>query len=71
MKHPRGMLLSSDDACMRKGEEGTSNVLQSKKEKCELSSLVKSVTMKSKQVRLPPDGNTKKGGKMQFRGVEK
>lgn len=41
-------------------EQVKSEVLPSKKEKYELSSLVKSVKMKSKQVKLPSKGKTAK-----------
>lgn len=46
-----------------KDEQVKSDDLPLKKEKYELSSLVKSVKMKSKQVKLLSDGNTIKKGK--------
>ncbi|XP_054824273.1 pre-rRNA-processing protein esf1 isoform X2 [Prosopis cineraria] len=71
VKLSRGIQLSSNDAGVKKGDEEGSDVLQSK-EKHELSSLVKSVKMKSKQVQLPSLVQSAKGdGNLQFGGVKK
>ena len=68
VKPPRGTHLSSaDSGMMKKGEEEGSDVVKTKKEKHELSSLVKSIKMKSKQVQLPSDGKTRKDGKSRKR----
>ncbi|KAL4342663.1 hypothetical protein S245_035635 [Arachis hypogaea] len=68
VKPPRGAQLSSEDSGMaKKGEEEGSDVLRTKKDKHELSSLVKSIKMKSKQVKLPSDGKTRKDGKLRKR----
>lgn len=62
---------SSNDVGIMKGEEGGLDASQLKKEKYELSSLVKSVKMKSKQVQLPSDDKKKRGGKLQSREMKK
>ncbi|OIV93563.1 hypothetical protein TanjilG_04795 [Lupinus angustifolius] len=70
VKPSRGMQLSSNDSDMvNKGEEG--DALKSKKDKHELSYLVKSIKMKSKQAQLSSDGKTRKDGKSQFKGMGK
>jgi len=68
VKFPKETQLSSDGSGMKQkgGEEG-SDELKSKQDKLELSSLVKSIKMKSKQIQLSSDGNTKKVGKSQFK----
>ncbi|CAL0313252.1 unnamed protein product [Lupinus luteus] len=69
-KPARGTQLSSNDSDkMDKGEE--EDALKSKKDKHELSYLVKSIKMKSKQVQLSSDGKTRKDGKSQFKGAGK
>lgn len=71
-KLPKGTQLSADDSgMMQKGEEEGLDLLKSKKDKYELSSLVKSIKMKSKQIQLPSDGKTRKDGKSQFKGMGK
>lgn len=71
-KLPKGTQLSSDGSgMMQKGEEEGLDALKSKKDKNELSSLVKSIKMKSKQVQLSSDGKTGKHGKSQFKGMGK
>lgn len=69
-KPPKGVQLSSNDG-VTKGEEGGLDALQRKKEKYELSSLVKSIKMKSKQVKLASDDKTKIDGKLQSKGTKK
>lgn len=71
-KLPKGTQLSSDGSgMMQKGEEEGSDALKSKKDKIELSSLVKSIKRKSKQVQLSSDGKTRKDGKSPFKGMGK
>ncbi|CAK8578183.1 unnamed protein product [Lathyrus sativus] len=71
-KFPKETKLSSGDSGMvQKVEEEGLDDLKSKKDKLELSSLVKSIKMKSKQVQLSSNGKTKKDGKSQFKGREK
>ncbi|XP_027345677.1 ESF1 homolog [Abrus precatorius] len=65
------MQLSSDDIGMKKVEEEGLDALKLKKDKHDLSSLVKSIKMKSKQVQLPSDGNRRKDGKSQIKGMKK
>ena len=66
------MQLSSDDSGMiKKGEEERLHALKSNKGKYELSSLVKSIKMKSKQVQLPSDDKTRKDGKSHIKGMKK
>ncbi|KAL2333837.1 hypothetical protein Fmac_015050 [Flemingia macrophylla] len=68
----RGMQLVSDDSViMKKGEEEELDALKSNKDAYELSSLVKSIKMKSKQVQLASDGMTTKDGKSQVKGMNK
>ncbi|RDX78917.1 esf1, partial [Mucuna pruriens] len=67
----KGMQLSSDDSGMKKGEEEGLDALKSKKDTYELSSLVKSIKMKSKQVQLPSNVKTIKDGKSQIKGMKK
>lgn len=68
----KGKQLSSDDSGMMKmGEEEGSDALKSKKDAYELSSLVKSIKMKSKQIQLPSDVMTRKDGKSQIKGMKK
>ncbi|KAK7262991.1 hypothetical protein RJT34_30575 [Clitoria ternatea] len=55
--------LSSDDSGMMKGQDEGLDPLKSRKDTYELSSLVKSIKMKSKQVQLPFDGKTRKDKK--------
>ncbi|KAK2437660.1 pre-rRNA-processing protein ESF1 [Trifolium repens] len=62
---------SDGSGVMQKGEEEGLDDLKSKKDKFELSSLVKSIKMKSKQIQLSSDGKTRKDGKSQFKGKEK
>lgn len=70
-KLPKGTQLPSDDSgMMQKGEEGL-DVSKSKKDEYELSSLVKSIKMKSKQVHLSSDGKTRKDGKSHRKAMEK
>ncbi|XP_045826879.1 pre-rRNA-processing protein esf1 [Trifolium pratense] len=72
VKFPSRTQLSSDGSgVVQKGEEEGLDDLKSKKDKFELSSMVKSIKMKSKQIQLSSDGKTKKDGKSQFRGKEK
>lgn len=70
---PKGKQLSSDGSGnLAKGEEEGLDALKSKKDKHELSSLVKSIKMKSKQVQLlSSNDNIRKDGKSQFKGREK
>jgi len=68
----KGMQLSFDDSgMMKKGEEERLDALKSTKDKYELSSLVKSIKMKSKQVQLPSDDKTMKDGKSHIKGMKK
>ncbi|KAL2966330.1 hypothetical protein AAZX31_16G110100 [Glycine max] len=68
----KGMQLSFDDSgVMKKGEEERLDALKSTKDKYELSSLVKSIKMKSKQVQLPSDDKTMKDGKSHIKGMKK
>ncbi|KAI9109598.1 hypothetical protein K1719_019228 [Acacia pycnantha] len=71
VKLSKGLEFSSNDTGVKKAEEEGSDILQSKKEKHELSSLIKSVKMKSKQVRLPLYDKTKRDGKLQSGGMKK
>lgn len=52
--------LPPDDLPSGKGELPKSDVLPARKEKHELSSLVRSLKMKSKQVPLPSNGKSSK-----------
>lgn len=70
MKLSKGIEFSSNDTGVKKAEEGL-DILQSKKEKHELSSLIKSVKMKSKQLQLPSYDETKRDGKLQSGGMKK
>lgn len=71
VKPSRGMQLSSDDSgMMSKGVAGV-DVLKSKKDQHDLSNLIKSIKMKSKQVQLPSDDKKRKDGKAQVKGMEK
>jgi hypothetical protein len=64
--------LPSDEPKLNKDEQVKSDSLPSKKEKHELSSLVKSIKMKSKQAQLPPDRKmSKKDVKLQSAGKVK
>ncbi|CAJ1942231.1 unnamed protein product [Sphenostylis stenocarpa] len=68
----KGMQLSSDDSgMMKKGEEKVLDASKSKKDKYEISSLVKSLKMKSKQVQLPSESKTRKDGKSHIKGVKR
>ncbi|KAK4262036.1 hypothetical protein QN277_027649 [Acacia crassicarpa] len=67
----KGIEFSSNDTGVKKAAEEGSDILQSKKEKHELSSLIKSVKMKSKQVQLPLYDKTKRDGKLQSGGMKK
>lgn len=68
VKFPKETQLSSDGSGAKlKGGEEVSDDLKSKQDKLELSSLVKSIKMKSKQIQLSSDVNTKKAGKSQFK----
>ncbi|KAK7376148.1 hypothetical protein VNO78_35002 [Psophocarpus tetragonolobus] len=68
----KGTQLSSDDTGMvEKGEEEGLYALKSKKDKYELSSLVKSIKMKAKQVQLPSDGKTRKDGESHVKGMKR
>ncbi|KAE9597901.1 hypothetical protein Lal_00029505 [Lupinus albus] len=69
VKPSRGTQSSNDSGMMNKGEE--EDALKTKKDKHELSYLVKSIKMKSKQVQLSSDGKTRKDGKSQFKGMGK
>ncbi|CAL5213819.1 unnamed protein product [Lathyrus oleraceus] len=70
-KFPKETKLSGDSGMMQKvGEEGLDD-LKSNKDKLELSSMVKSIKMKSKQIQLSTNSKTKKDGKSQFKGREK
>ncbi|XP_028774571.1 pre-rRNA-processing protein ESF1 [Neltuma alba] len=71
LKLCKGIEFSSNDAGVKKGEEEGSDVLEPKKEKHDLSSLVKSIKMKSKQVQLPSYDKTKRDGKLQSGGMKK
>jgi hypothetical protein len=62
---------SDGSGVMQKGEEEGLDDLKSKKDKFELSSLVKSIKMKSKQIQLSSADKTRKDGKSQFKGKEK
>lgn len=63
--------MPSDERQLNKDEQVTSEVLRSKKDKLELSSLVKSIKMKSKQVQFPSNGSTsKKDAKLQSADME-
>lgn len=64
-------LPSSDSGMVQKCEEEGLNKVISKKDRLELSSLVNSIKMKSKQIQQSSDGKTKKGGKSEFKGREK
>ncbi|XP_048229987.1 pre-rRNA-processing protein ESF1 isoform X2 [Ricinus communis] len=66
-KQPAKSQLLSDEPDANKNEHLTSDAASSKKEKHELSALVRSIKMKSKQVQLPSNGKTKKDEKIQFR----
>ena len=64
--------FSSNDAGVKKGEVEGSDVLQSNKGNHELSALVKSVKMKSKQVQIPSyDIRTKRDGNLLSRSLKK
>ncbi|KAK7360255.1 hypothetical protein VNO77_02238 [Canavalia gladiata] len=68
----KGTSLASDDSgMMKKVEEEGLEALKLKKDTYELSSLVKSIKMKSKQVQLPSDSKRRKDGKSQIKGMEK
>ena len=67
----KGTQLSSEDSGRMKDEEEGLDALKSKKDKYELSSLVKSIKMKSKQVQLPSDNKTRKDGKSYIKGMKK
>lgn len=71
MKLSKGIEFSSNDTGVKKAEEEGLDILQSKKEKHELSSLIKSVKMKSKQLQLPSYDETKRDGKLQSGGMKK
>lgn len=71
MKLSKGIKFSSNDTGVKKAEEEGLDSLQSKKEKHELSSLIKSVKMKSKQLQLPSYDETKRDGKLQSGGMKK
>lgn len=71
MKLSKGIKFSSNDTGAKKAEEEGLDILQSKKEKHELSSLIKSVKMKSKQLQLPSYDETKRDGKLQSGGMKK
>lgn len=67
-KNAANIDLRPDDVHSEKGELPKLDVLPARKEKHELSSLVRSLKMKSKQVPLPSNGkSSKKVGKVQFR----
>jgi hypothetical protein len=69
---PNRTQSSSDGSgVVHKGEEEGLDDLKSKKDKFELSSLVKSIKMKSKQIQLSSADKTRKDGKSQFKGKEK
>lgn len=69
---PKGTQLSSDDSgMMKEGEEKASEASMSKKDKYEISSLVKSIKMKAKQVQLPSDRKTRKEEKSHIKGMKK
>ncbi|WVZ25591.1 hypothetical protein V8G54_004135 [Vigna mungo] len=69
---PKGMQLSSDDSGMvKEGEEKPLEVSMSKKDKYEISSLVKSIKMKAKQVQLPSGSKTRKEEKSHIKGMKK
>ncbi|GLT82595.1 hypothetical protein SLE2022_009580 [Rubroshorea leprosula] len=61
--------LPSGDHRTKKGSHEKSEILQSKKEKHELGSLVRSVKFKSKQVQLASNGKSKKDDESLSRGV--
>ncbi|GAU47386.1 hypothetical protein TSUD_83190 [Trifolium subterraneum] len=69
----RTQASSDGSGVMQKGGEEVLDDLdlKSKKDKFELSSMVKSIKMKSKQIQLSSDGKTRKDGKSQFKGKEK
>ncbi|KAJ9172625.1 hypothetical protein P3X46_015840 [Hevea brasiliensis] len=69
-KQPTKSQLLSDEPVANKNEQRSADVLPSKKEKHEISSLVKSLKMKSKQLQLPSNGNTRKDEKLQPRGAK-
>jgi len=71
MNHKRTQLSSDDSGMKKKGEEEGLDALKSKKDTYELSCLVKSIKMKSKQVQLPSDGKKRKDGKSQIKGKGK
>lgn len=63
--------VPSDEPQLNEDEQVTSDVLPSKKDKLELSSLVKSIKMKSKQVKFPSNGSmSKKDAKLQSADTE-
>ncbi|ESW28190.1 hypothetical protein PHAVU_003G266400 [Phaseolus vulgaris] len=69
---PKEMQLSSDDSGMvKEGEEKALETSMSKKDKYEISSLVKSIKMKAKQVQLPSASRTRKDEKSHIKGTKK
>ncbi|GAV75883.1 NUC153 domain-containing protein [Cephalotus follicularis] len=70
LKSPANAQYSSDDPETNKSEHAKSDVFSSKKEKHELSSLVRSIKMKSKQVQSTfSNRRTNKDDKLPLRGI--
>lgn len=70
LKLPMTSHLPSVELQSNKNEEVKSDVLLAKKEKLELSSLVKSIKMKSRPVPLPSDNKmSKRSAKLQSAGM--